>query len=200
MVTRHVDDAFLAGGLHVAANPLDSLSGVIDEHLDEVAVGLAGGVAADLVKELAGVDGLLAGSVLGVDAAEILAGLRHASGALDRDAVEAQLGGSSGSGRTSTARTDDKNVAIVGGRDVGVGNLGLGAKPSRCGVGDGDTGAGEGALSRRSGGSGSLGSSGLFGQGDAGDGARGGDTRQTQSRTSDKRTTIHSWFPFSCAW
>ena len=200
MVARHVDDAFLASRLHVAANPLDSLSGVVDEHLDEVAIGLAGGVTADLVEELAGVDGLLASSVLGVDAAEILAGLGHAGGALNRDAVETQLGSSSGSGRTGTARTDDEDIAIVGGRDVGGIHLGLDAKPCRGGVSDGNTGVGKGTLSSHGSSDRSLGGSGLIGQGDAGNGTRGGDARQTQGRTSDKRTTIHGWFPFSCAW
>ena len=200
MVARHVDDAFLARSVHVAADPFDGLGGVVDEHLDEVAIGLAGGVAADLVEELAGVDGLLAGSVLGVDAAEILAGLRHASSALNRDAVETQLGGSRGGSRTGTARTDDEDVAIVGCRDVGSVHLGLGAKPCRGGVSDGDTGAGESTLSRYGSGDRSLGGSGLIGQGDAGNGTRGSDARQTQGRTSDKRTTIHGWFPFSCAW
>ena len=191
MVARHVDDAFLASRLQVAAHPLDGLGGVVDEHLNKVAVGLAGRVTADLVEELAGVDGLLAGSVLGVDAAEILAGLRHASSALNRDAVETQLGGSRGGGRTGTARTDDEDVAIVGGRDVGSVHLGLGAKPCRGGIGDGDAGVGRGTLSRHGSDDGRLGGSGLIGQGDAGDGTRGGDARQTQGRTSDKRTTIH---------
>ena len=200
MVTRHVDNAFLARSVHVAADPVDGVGGVVDEHLDKVAVGLTGGVTANLVEKLASVDGLGALGVLGVDAAEVLAGLGHAGGALNRDAVEAQLGGGGGSGRTGATRTDDEDIAVVGGRDVGSIHLGLSAKPCRGGVSDGDTGVSKGTLNRHGSGGRALDSSGLIGQGDAGDGTRGGDARQTQGRTSDKRTTIHGWFPFSCAW
>ena len=135
VVARHVDDALLAGGLHVAAHPLDGLGGVLDEHLDEVAVGLARGVAADLVEELAGVHGLLALGVLGVDAAQILARLGHAGGALHADAVEAQLGGGRGGGGTGAARTDHEDVAVVGGGDVRLGDLRFLAEPGRGGLG-----------------------------------------------------------------
>ena len=184
---RHVDAQLLAGGGHDAVDPLHGVGRVVDKHLDEVAVHLAAAIAADLVQQLAGVGGTVGVGLegeLGVDAAQVLAGLGHAGGALHADAAEAQLGSRCCGGGTGATRADHQDVAVVGGGDVGRVDNRLLAEPCGGGCGHAHAGVGGGALG---GGHGGVGQGGL---GPCGHGGRDGRSGGTQGGGLDKGAAV----------
>ena len=182
--------AELAGGGEHGVEPVHDLGGVVNPQFDEVAVALAGGIAADLVQHLHAVHLADLRGVGAVDGAEVLAALRDGLSAVDGDEVEAEVACRGGSCQAAVAgATHDKDVTLVRGDDVGGVNLGLLAKP--CGVG---AGLGNGVLGSAGG---HRGSSGLISHGGTGEHAGACKAKGAKGGSSNETTTIHECVPFS---
>ena len=182
--------AELASSGEHGIDPVHNLGGVVNPHLDEVAIALARGVTADLVENLHAIHLADLRGVGAVDGAEVLAALRDGLSTVHSDEVEAQVAGRSGSSQATVAgATYDKDVALIRGDNVGSVNLGLLAKP--CGVG---ASLGNGVL----GGAGGNGrGSGFLGHGGTGEHAGTCKAEGAKGGSSNETTAIHECVPFS---
>lgn len=121
-------DEALPGGVQHRFDPINHLGALVDPHLDEVAVTLTAGVAAELIEQLTlvSVEACL-GDEVAVDGAQVFARFGGDGELFGEDEVQAHIDGRGGAGQACGAGSDDEQGSLFGVRDVACGNLGLNA-------------------------------------------------------------------------